>query len=96
MSQPHYCLQDAEGRLVLVRGQVPHQPQMPAEDSEVGKIGNDPDRGDLLQIDAACPHCHHITKYRNIFKGGTGMSFTGGDGYRIACRNCNQRFDIEL
>jgi anaerobic magnesium-protoporphyrin IX monomethyl ester cyclase len=70
--------------------------QMPAEDSYSNGIGDDSDRGELLEVHGACPHCHHITKYRNIFKGGTGMSFTGGSGYRIACRNCNQRFDIDI
>jgi len=57
---------------------------------------DDPYRGQLFQLEAVCPHCKYENLYKNIFKSGTALSFTQGKAYRIACRNCNQRFDMRL
>jgi len=50
-------------------------------------------RGQLYRVSVCCPHCGDIYTYENIYYGSTGKGFTK-TGYRIACRNCNQRFDI--
>jgi radical SAM superfamily enzyme YgiQ (UPF0313 family) len=50
-------------------------------------------REQLYRIIARCPHCDSIQKYENIYYGSTGKGFVK-TGYRIACRNCNQRVDI--
>jgi DNA-directed RNA polymerase subunit RPC12/RpoP len=55
----------------------------------------DPSRGEVKKIKVECPHCNSIIEYRGIYWGGTGISFTGGRTYRIACRNCNQRMDLK-
>jgi anaerobic magnesium-protoporphyrin IX monomethyl ester cyclase len=57
-------------------------------------ICTDPSRGVIMRITAICPHCTEVNKYEGLYWGATGANFTGKRSYRIACRNCNQRFDL--
>lgn len=57
-------------------------------------IGNDKTRGKLYKIECRCPHCKNVTDYNNLYWGGSAVQFNGGQSYRIGCKNCNQRIDI--
>jgi hypothetical protein len=59
------------------------------------KTGNSSFRGDLYKITAKCPHCQQHVTYNNIYWGAVAICFTRGASYRIGCKNCNQRFDIQ-
>jgi len=42
-----------------------------------------------------CPHCKSANKYEGLYWGSTGVSFTHKKSYRIGCKNCNQRYDMD-
>ncbi|MEI8350065.1 MAG: radical SAM protein [Candidatus Omnitrophota bacterium] len=67
---------------------------LPAINQVSQKVGYDPIRGELYQVTAVCPHCKKQETYKNLYWGSTGISFLSGRGYRIGCRDCNQRFDL--
>ena len=58
------------------------------------KEGVDPYKGPFYTVKVKCPHCHKIIEYKNMHKKGFGMSMTLF-GCRVACRECNQRFDLK-
>jgi len=57
------------------------------------KEGVDPYKGPFYAIKVKCPHCHKIIEYKNMHKMGIGIGMTQC-GCRVACRECNQRFDL--
>jgi len=63
---------------------------------DIKPLGIDPHRGQLYSVDTICPHCKQAQEYNNLFWAGTALSFTQGKAYRIACRNCNARFDMRI
>lgn len=80
----------------VVHSYVVNENRMNADDIDIHHEDNDKYRGKLYMFTAKCPHCKKYVTYRNIYKGATGEAFLGGRGYRIGCRECNQRFDIKL
>ena len=70
--------------LVLVNGELLSEKQ----------TGQDPSRGKIYTMKARCPHCKKISEYKGLYEGATGSAFTGGKSYRIGCRECNQRMDL--
>jgi radical SAM superfamily enzyme YgiQ (UPF0313 family) len=74
---------------------IPLPELIPCKPLNCIKTGWDDQRGHIWQITVTCPHCSNLNVYPGLFWGGTGIGFTHGRAYRIGCRHCNQRFDIE-
>ncbi len=70
--------------------------ELPAKSYHMVKTGQDAYRGDLYRVEATCPHCNFVNNYSDLYFGSTGAAFKSGKGYRIACRACNQRFDLPI
>lgn len=59
----------------------------------VEKTDTDAYRGHKFRVVVNCPHCEQDVEYHNLYDGATNANMIPG-AYRIACRYCNQRFDI--
>jgi anaerobic magnesium-protoporphyrin IX monomethyl ester cyclase len=61
---------------------------------DIQRTGSDMYRGALYSLKAKCPHCGHISQYKDLYWGSSAICFSSFNSYRIGCRNCNQRYDI--
>lgn len=67
--------------------------RFPARMLSCKKEGVDLYKGSYYSIEVECPHCHKISKYKNMHQRGIGVLMTRS-GCRLGCRECNQRFDL--